>query len=243
MNDGLTARQTQILKVIADEYIDTAIPVGSEVLEKKYELGVSPATIRNEMVSLTRSGYLKQPHTSAGRVPTPKAMKFYVDQLMEEKKMSLTDEVKAKEEVWDVRSDIGSLMRATVRFLAMRTGSLSIAVDDEGRVWHAGYSHIFVHPEFADMRLCEKLFQIIEESKQLEDAFFKKFSPDAQVEVFFGKDLGWSGLSSVSIVGTSFPMGKRRAVLGVLGPTRASYPTVIPVLRYYGNMIQEVAQV
>ena len=87
MSDGLTARQTQILKVIVDEYIATAAAVGSEALDKKYNLGVSPATIRNEMVSLTKSGYLKQLHTSAGRVPTPVAMKFYIDQLMEEKQI------------------------------------------------------------------------------------------------------------------------------------------------------------
>lgn len=69
MTDGLTARQTQILKALIDEYISTAQAVGSEPLDKKYNLGVSPATIRNEMVALTHAGYLKQLHTSAGRVP------------------------------------------------------------------------------------------------------------------------------------------------------------------------------
>ena len=65
MTDSLTSRQTQILKTIIDEYIETAEPVGSDALDKKYNLGVSPATIRNEMVALTKSGYLRQPHTSA----------------------------------------------------------------------------------------------------------------------------------------------------------------------------------
>ena len=63
MTDSLTARQTSLLKTIIDEYITTAEAVGSENLDKKYNLGVSPATIRNEMVALTRTGYLKQPHT------------------------------------------------------------------------------------------------------------------------------------------------------------------------------------
>ena len=104
--NALTSRQTQILKALIDEYIETAEPVGSDALEKKYNLGVSPATIRNEMANLTKSGFLKQPHTSAGRIPTSGAMKFYVDQLMEEKQMSLADEVKAKEEVWDDRGNL-----------------------------------------------------------------------------------------------------------------------------------------
>ena len=81
----LTSRQIQILKSLIEEYIETAEPVGSETLEKKHNLSASPATIRNEMVRLTELGYLKKPHTSAGRIPTPMGMKFYVKQLMKEK--------------------------------------------------------------------------------------------------------------------------------------------------------------
>jgi len=88
---NLTPRQNQILKSVVDEYITTADPVSSEQLEKKYNLGVSPATIRNEMVDLTQMGFLRQPHTSAGRIPTPLALRFYIDHLMQEKKLSLAD--------------------------------------------------------------------------------------------------------------------------------------------------------
>src|SRR5258708_39055838 len=102
MTTALTARQTQILKAIVDEYINSAGPVGSSSLDKKYNLGISPATIRSEMASLTKMKYLSQPHTSSGRVPTPIAMKFYISQLMEEKQLGVAEEVKAKEEVWDV---------------------------------------------------------------------------------------------------------------------------------------------
>lgn len=241
MKDGLTARQTTILKILVDEYIENASPVGSENLEKKYELGVSPATIRNEMSQLTKLGYLKQPHTSAGRVPTPKAMKFYIDQLMEEKKMSLTDEVKAKEEVWDVRNDINALLRGAAQALAMRTGSLAVAVSDEGRAWHAGYSNVFAYPEFTDRDVCSSLFELIEETKRLEELFFGKLG-NTQVEVVFGEDLGWPGFADVSVVGTVFPVGNSKAALGVIGPARFSYGRVIPILRYFGNMIQEVAE-
>jgi heat-inducible transcriptional repressor len=73
----LTERQTQVLKAVVEEYINTARPVGSEILEKKYSLGVSPATIRNEMVILAKKKYLRQPFTSAGRVPTAVALSSY----------------------------------------------------------------------------------------------------------------------------------------------------------------------
>ena len=138
MTEAVTARQTQILKSLIDEYMETAEPVGSEALEKKYNLGVSPATIRNEMVKLTKVDFLRQPHTSSGRIPSPKAMKFYVDQLMEEKQMSVAEEVKAKEGVWDARGNINSLVREATAALAQKTKSLAVGVVDRGRVWRAG---------------------------------------------------------------------------------------------------------
>src|SRR3989339_388620 len=149
--NALTSRQTQILKALIDEYIETAEPVGSSQLEKKYNLGVSPATIRNEMNLLTKSGFLKQPHTSAGRIPTSGAMKFYVDQLMEEKQMSLADEVKAKEEVWDDRGNLDRFLNEMTHSLAERTGGMAIAATEDGNVWQAGHANIFLYPEFDDL--------------------------------------------------------------------------------------------
>jgi transcriptional regulator of heat shock response len=242
MSDSLTARQTQILKALIDEYIATAEPVGSEVLEKKHNLGVSSATIRNEMVALTKLNYLKQPHTSAGRVPTPTAMKFYISQLMEEKQLSLTDEVKAKEEVWDVREDLDRLMEEATQSLAARTKSLSVAALDDGRTWHAGLANVFVNPEFSDMNACIGVFSMLEEQRRLMEIFFKRLMGASPIEVLFGEDLGWPELEPIGIVATHFNVKGHQGALGLIGPARISYPTVIPVLRYFGSLIQEVAQ-
>lgn len=73
----LTGRQIQILRAIVERYIETADPVGSETIDKHFNFGVSPATIRNEMVYLARNGYLRKVHTSSGRVPTALAIKFF----------------------------------------------------------------------------------------------------------------------------------------------------------------------
>ncbi len=237
---GLTARQTQILKALIDEYIETSQPVGSESLEKKYELGVSPATIRSEMVALTKSGYLRQPHTSSGRVPSPVAMKFYINQLMEEKQMSLADEVKTKEEVWDVRNDVSSLMDEAVHSLSKRTGSLAIGVVEDLGVWHSGYANVFLSPEFIDIQTCSSLFGMLEESSRIRELFFEKFEGSTPVEVIFGEELGWIGFRPVSIVATNFEIGGKKAALGVVGPTRTSYPTIIPVMRYFSKLMNEI---
>jgi heat-inducible transcriptional repressor len=241
MSDGLTARQTQILKALVDEYINTADPVGSEVLEKRYTLGVSPATIRNEMIALSKAGFLRQPHTSAGRIPTPKAMKFYVDQLMDERQMSLADEVKAKEEVWDKRNDIEDLLKEATMSLAHRTQSLAVATMDEGKVFHSGYANIFSSPEFTDMQLTAGVFSLLEEVRQMQEIFFQKMTGSSPVEIVFGEDLGWQNLSCIGIVGTRFTIHDRNCGLGVVGATRQSYPTVVPILRYFRTLIQQIA--
>lgn len=249
MKDGLTARQTSLLKIIVDEYIETAEPVGSESLDKKYNLEISPATIRNEMAALTKAGYLKQPHTSAGRVPTPTAMKFYIDQLMEEKQMSLVDEVRAKEEVWDVRDDIDELMDEATKALASRTRSLAVAaVKDldknrrtkKDRFWQAGHSYIFENPEFSQVAVCKNLFSIFEEFDKLDKLFFG-FESSSPLEVLFGEELGIPELAPAGIVSTHFKVKGNPGALGVIGPARTDYATIIPILRYFGNLIEEVA--
>lgn len=242
MTEGLTARQTQILKALINEYIETAEPIGSESLEKKHNLGVSPATIRNEMVALTKLGYLRQPHTSSGRVPSPIAMKFYIDQLMEERQMSLTDEVKAKEEVWDARGDMDTLLEEATHALAEHTKSLSVAATDEGKVWYAGYSHVFDNPEFSDIKTCANLFSILEQAESIHELLFERSSSGSPIDVLFGEELGWPELRPMGIVSAHFNIYGKNGALGVIGPVRLSYPTVIPIVRYFRNLLEEISK-
>ena len=84
----LTARKKEILKVVTERYIDSAEPVGSKFIAQAMGGSVSSATIRNELADLVEMGYLEQPHTSAGRVPSPKGYRLYVNELMEHRKVS-----------------------------------------------------------------------------------------------------------------------------------------------------------
>lgn len=241
MADSLTVRQTQILKAIIDEYIATAEPVGSESLEKKYNLGISPATIRNEMVTLTNTGYLRQPHTSAGRVPSPRAMKFYIDQLMEERQMSLADEVKVKQDVGVKSNDIEDLLDEATHELSHITKYLAVCtLDKQDKIWHAGYSHVFENPEFNDFEATSSLFSFLEEMAMMRELFFRRMTGISPVEVIFGEELGWPGFSPVGVVGSRFTLGDSQGALAVIGPTRLQYERVIPVLRYFRDLIEEI---
>jgi len=244
MSDTLTVRQTQILKAIIDEHIQTADPVGSESLEKKYNLGISPATVRNEMSALTKMGYLRQPHTSAGRIPSPKAMKFYIDQLMEERQMSLADEVKVKEEVKEKYSDIDHLLKKATCELSDITQSLAIcALDKSDKVWHAGYSHIFENPEFSNFESTSHLFSFLEEIGLMQELFFRRMTGQSPVEVIFGEELGWPGFGPVGVVGSRFEIGGNSGAFGVVGTTRLKYSRIIPAVRYFRDLIEELGSV
>lgn len=237
--NALTSRQTQILKALIDEYIETAEPVGSLALEKKYNLGISPATIRNEMNLLTKSGFLKQPHTSAGRVPTSGAMKFYVDQLMEEKQMSLTEEVKAKEEVWDERGNLDRFLNEMTHSLADRTGGMAVTVTEDGSVWQAGHANVFSYPEFGDLAACASLFGFFDEDERLVDLFFNRFPMETPFDVLFTEEMGFRNMP-VGIVAAHFRVKNKNGALGVVGPVRQSYASLVPTIRYYRSMLEEV---
>src|SRR5581483_5996569 len=239
MTTGLTARQTQILKSIIDEYIQSAAPVGSSSLEKKYNLGISPATIRAEMAELTKMKYLKQPHTSAGRVPTPLGMKFYINQLMEEKELGVVDEVKAKEEVWDSRNDFDKFINEATQTLAEKTHSLAVAATDNGEIYKAGMKNIFDNPEFYDLQICHDIFSILEEVNKMHELFFERLTGMHPVEVLFGPELAWPSFENVGIIAKRFDVKGKRGAIGVMTAYRRA-PSVIPVVRLIGNLIEVI---
>ena len=93
----LSERKLRILQAIIGDFISTAEPVGSRALSKKYNLGISPATIRNEMADLEEMGFLTHPHTSAGRVPSEKAYRLYVDDIMKKSEIpNVGDDIEQK---------------------------------------------------------------------------------------------------------------------------------------------------
>jgi len=239
MTTALTARQTQILKAIVDEYIATALPVGSASLDKKYNLGISPATIRAEMVNLAKMKYLHQPHTSSGRVPTPAAMKFYISQLMEEKELGVAESVKTKEEVWDARNDFDKFMNEATQSLANKTHSLAIAATDEGGVWKAGMKNVFENPEFDDLSICHDIFSIIEETNRLHELLFERITGMYPVEVLFGSELSWPNFDEVGIIARQFHIKGKKGAIGVMTAMRRA-PAVIPSVRFMGNLIDEL---
>ncbi len=237
----LTARQIQILRAVIQDFIETAEPVGSDTIDRKYSIGVSPATIRNEMVQLTKQGYLKKGHSSAGRIPTPVALKLYVNELMREKELTVADEVAAKEKVWDSRKKIDEVFTQITRVLADKSHALGLAMLDKERLYHSGYANLLQMPEFYDIKVMRTVLQLIEEVSLLNEIFSTNTS-DNIIQVVYGPELGNQHLASLGVIHTSFLVGEVQCELAVIGSSRFDYPYMIPMMKYMRSLIQDIVE-
>lgn len=240
--EELTERQRNLLRAIVEKYIDTAEPVGSETIEKGFTLGVSPATIRNDMVRLTKLGFLKQPHTSAGRVPTSVALKLYINQLMNEKELPVKDEVYLKEQLWDYRYEFDKLIRQATRALAEQTRALALATTTEGQVYSSGMANILDMPEFYDIDLTKTVLSLLDRVEVLQQ-LFAQAAGEEDIHILLGDELDFDYLEPCGFVFSRFDAGKdHRGVIGVIGPCRLQYPTIIPTVRYLGNLLNQISK-
>lgn len=123
---SLTARQQTILRAIISEYIHTGMPVGSKKLVEKYNLNVSSATVRNEMASLEEMGYLGQPHTSAGRIPSEQGYRYFVERLMDERELPSSDRLMIEHQFHQARLELDQWMRLSAAVLAHTTQAASL---------------------------------------------------------------------------------------------------------------------
>lgn len=232
----LTPRQAELLKVIISEYTESGEPVGSEILDKKYSLGISPATIRNEMVELAKKEYLKKEYFSSGRIPTAKAFRFYIQNLMKEKELSTAEEVSYKSDIWDYRDKIHKLLMEATRSLARHTHMLALSSTNLGDVYYFGANYLLDQKEFWDIDLVKDIFclfdeqnicnRLLERFKEVEDEILFSFEEmqDEEIASVFG----------------DFEGKTIKGVIGVMGPKRMRYEQIVPNVRKISRLIEEI---
>lgn len=238
----LTQRQKQILKVVIEEYIETAQPVGSSTIEKKYDLDVSSATIRNEMSVLVKADYLQKPHSSAGRIPTSKGLKYYVTNLMKKQDLTVVDEVAVKEKVSGAGVEADDLLTEATRELAKRANALAVAGLEGGRLFYSGAANILDIPEFYNIDVTKTVLSMLDEL----DCWLKLFEPGwnsgISYNLLLGSELGYDYLNSVGFIYSPFRMRGVRGGVGVVGPCRFDYSKIIPMVEYVGFLLEEAGQ-
>ncbi|OGK55800.1 hypothetical protein A3J15_03815 [Candidatus Roizmanbacteria bacterium RIFCSPLOWO2_02_FULL_38_10] len=239
----LTPRQTDILKKIIQEYTESGDPVGSEILDKKYNLGVCPATVRNEMVDLAKKGYLKKSHFSSGRIPTADAFRFYIKNLMEEKELSTAEEVSTKSDIWDYRNELHRLLQNSTRLLAKRTNMLAVSSTNLGDIYYYGVNNFLRQREFWDLDIACDFLERLDETAFFKDILDEFKRIENEIVFFLGeKDLKDNTLENCATVFGEFEGQTLKGVIGVMGPKRMHYDVVVPNVKYITKLIESIVQ-
>ncbi len=214
-----TERQKKLLKKIIETFVKNAEPLSSGFLVGEIKEKISTATIRSEMVALENEGFIFQPHTSAGRVPTEKAYQFYIDNYLDKcrelgkKELAVLGEIK-KEEV-DDKEKVKNFAKAIAN-LAKQGVMVTFTECDN---YYTGLANIFGQPEFEDKELVVNLSAVVEHlDKRLKDLESKDFD---EPEILIGHEnpLG----CDCTLIVFKYQLGKFKGIIGLLGPTRMDY--------------------
>ena len=232
----MTERQRAILKAIIEQYAEIAVPVGSVTLAKLF--GVSSATIRSEMAKLEELGMIMQPHTSAGRVPTDKGYRAYVNQITEtDEPLKLDRSARAIEaRVSPHISQADRAIRSAVDSLVELTGNLGLAtIGDE--LYMNGIGNLFSQPEFISGHHVQAVARLIDNI----EPWLREAAPNEPLNVYIGSENPIGKSSGASLIISRFRSPYSDAsYIGVLGSTRQSYARTMQLVRHAGAMLEEV---
>jgi transcriptional regulator of heat shock response len=226
-------RKEKILSAIVNHFINTAEPVGSKTVLVKYQLSVSPATIRNDMAFLENEGLIFQPHTSSGRVPTNAGYRMYIDKLADYKKA----EKMAKSNLAKIIQDQGR-RRAQQRIYDAVT-ILSQAIPNVGfatipqnkRTFYLGLSNMLKQPEFLEHPLqASQVVEVLEEGTDLL-ATLEALEIKNEPRIFIGQENLLPKIESCSLIVTQYEIDGFTGYIGLLGPTRMPYAYNVATLK------------
>ena len=234
----ITDRQARILEAIIEQYAEVAAPVGSVTLAKLF--GVSSATVRAEMGRLEEMGFIAQPHTSAGRIPTDRGYRYYVNTIVlsKEGQPAFSDRsTRAIEARVSRHADHADrAIRSAVDSLVELTHNLGLATIGD-QLYISGIGNIFSQPEFARGEHVQAVARLLDNL----EPWLREAAPNEPINVFIGRENPIGKASGCSLIISRFQSPySNRSYIGVLGPTRQSYGKVMRLVRHAGAMLEEV---
>ncbi|MEO8862735.1 MAG: transcriptional regulator [Candidatus Saccharimonadales bacterium] len=229
----MTDRQAKILAAIIEQYAEVASPVGSSLLAKVF--GVSSATIRAEMAELEHSHYIAQPHTSAGRVPTDKGYRFYVNNI-NDAQSSFVD--KRAGRALTARVEGGGLPDRTIRnavdTLVELTHNLGLATIGD-QLYMSGLSNLFGQPEFIGGQQVKQVASLLDNL----EPWLKEAAPNKPLSVYIGAENPIGRSAQCTLIISRFrSQYSDHSYVGVLGPTRQSYRDVMGLVEHAGRTLE-----
>ncbi|MEO8104875.1 MAG: transcriptional regulator [Candidatus Saccharibacteria bacterium] len=233
----MTDRQQKILSAIVEQYAEVASPVGSSLLAKVFS--VSSATIRAEMAELERLNFIMQPHTSAGRIPTDKGYRYYVNVLAAASRELAPPERRGERALAARVQQAGAperMIRNAVDTLVELTHNLSIATIGS-QLYMSGLSNLFGQPEFINGGQVRQVAQLLDNL----EPWLREAAPNEPLSVYIGQEnpIGRSAGCSLIICRFRSPFSDR-SYIGTLGPTRQSYRDGMALVARAGLELEEM---
>jgi len=232
-------RQEIILGSIIREYVDSAIPVSSSLLVEKYDFDLSPATIRAEMMELENEGYLYQPHTSAGRIPTDKGFRYFVDVLMQEKELTKKEQNSLQVELLKLKAQNKMLARTTAKLLSTMSGNLAVSgMIDSDDFYKSGIQKLLSQPEFGDLDSVSKMAEVIDYLDESMEELSVELENKSEIEIYIGEENPICKTNEYSMVVSKYNMRNGgEGLLAIIGPKRMKYSRNVSLIDYLKKLL------
>jgi heat-inducible transcriptional repressor len=227
-------RQHNLLAHVVRSYIREAEPIGSHALERT--LGVSSATIRNEMAELEASGYLSQPHTSAGRVPTLKGYQFFLEHLVERQQPAPAEQRTLRELVNEQHVPPEQFSKKLARTLAELAGEAAVVGFNRYDSYYTGLSNLFEQPEFRALDMVRSISQVVDHLDEAMAKLYRNLTVSSDVAVKIGEANPFG--EDCAFVFTTYGRGTNPSIIGILGPLRMDYDANLGRLHYVRTLFR-----
>lgn len=226
----MESRPALILKLLIEDYIQSATPVASQYLVDKYQLDFSPATVRNDLAYLEEAGYIIQPHTSAGRIPTEAAYRLLLEQIKPGQPHN-----QIKKVLDQVLNNFAENWKPLAKALAQLTSSGVFWSFHRYDSYYTGLSGLLSQPEFRQLSLVYDISQVIDSLEEIIDDLFDKTTNEPTVLI--GQDSPFGNFSSTIL--TKYRFGQHTGLFGLLSPLRTNYQNNLNLITYVHRAIQE----
>ncbi|MBI5370378.1 hypothetical protein HZA85_04310 [Candidatus Uhrbacteria bacterium] len=232
----LHIRQDVILRLVIEDYIQTAEPVGSKQLADRHGLDISPATIRSEMLLLEQQGYLRQPHPSAGRVPTEKAYLYYLKNVIEPERAQSTKSPSDFGEQTESNS-LEQTLKSIAKQLVEVSGETAIVASDAAWSYYTGVSNLFAKPDFCELALLRSVSALVDQFDEVVAQLYDRV-PE-QTVVYIGSQNPF-GHQMATVLVKYHLEDAHEGLLGLVGPLRMNYGRNIALIEQAKELILEL---